>query len=377
MSKRANGDGSIWQRADGRWCAAHYVPKPGGGRIRKYVYGQSREDVRRKLTEIIRNVDQGVPVPVGGQSVAEYLAEWLRYIRLLVRESTYAAYESNVRLHIVPGIGRRKLDKLSTRDVRLMLDDLRTNGRRPRLVQYVHATLRTALEHAVREELLARNVARLVKVPRPQRAEREALSVEGAKTLLKAAEGDRLHALYVVVLLLGLRRSEVTGLYWRDVDLAAGTLTVRQTLHRTGDGLVFLPPKTQRSRRTVPLPPAVSDALDRHRSRQKDERAAHGSWPDSDLVFTTPRGTPVEPRNLSRMFGELADRAGIGQVRLHELRHTCVSLLLALGVHPRVVMEIVGHSAIEMTMNVYGHVALDTQREALGRLDDLLDDGED
>lgn len=374
MSKRANGDGSIWQRADGRWCAAYYVPKPGGGRVRKYVYGTSRAEVRRKLTEMIRNVDQGVPVPVGSQTVADYLAEWLRHTRPLVRESTYAAYESNVRLHIVPRIGRRKLDKLSARDVRLMLDDLRTTGRRPRLVQYVHATLRAALGHAVREELVARNVVRLVQVPRPQRVEREALSVEDAKTLLKAAEGDRLHALYVVVLLLGLRRSEVTGLRWRDIDLAAGTLTVRQTLHRTGEGLVFLPPKTQRSRRTVPLPPAVIDVLHRHQSDQEDERAAHGAWLDTDLVFTTPRGTPVEPRNLSRMFGELSDRAGVGRVRLHELRHTCVSLLLALGVHPRVVMEIVGHSAIEMTMNVYGHVALDTQREALGRLDDLLGD---
>lgn len=374
MSKRANGDGSIWQRADGRWCAAYYVPKPGGGRTRKYVYGKSREDARRKLTEIIRSVDQGVPVPVGGQTVADYLAEWLRHVRPLIRESTYAAYESNVRLHIVPRIGRRNLDKLAARDVRLMLDDLRTTGRRPRLVQYVHATLRAALEHAVREELVARNVARLVQVPRPQRAEREALSVEDAKTLLKAAEADRLHALYVVVLLLGLRRSEVTGLRWRDVDLAAGTLTIRQTLHRTGEGLVFLPPKTQRSRRTVPLPPAVVDALCRHHAAQQAECVTHGAWPDSDLVFTTPRGTPVEPRNLSRMFGELADRAGVGRVRLHELRHTCVSLLLALGVHPRVVMEIVGHSAIEMTMNVYGHVALDTQREALGRLDDLLGD---
>jgi|tagenome__1003787_1003787.scaffolds.fasta_scaffold20920142_3 integrase len=297
MSKRANGDGSIWQRSDGRWCAAYYVPKSSGGRVRKYVYGQSREEVRRKLTELIRNVDQDVPVPIGGQTVSDYLAEWLQHVRPLLRESTYAAYESNVRLHISPRIGKRRLDKLSARDVRLMLDDLRTNGRRPRLVQYVHATLRAALEHAVREELVARNVARLVKVPRPQPAEREALSVEDAKTLLKAAEGERLHALYVVVLLLGLRRSEVTGLRWRDVDLDSGTLTVRQTLHRTSEGLKFLPPKTQRSRRTVPLPPAAADALNRHRDAQRAERVAHGGWPDAGLVFTTPRGTPVEPRN--------------------------------------------------------------------------------
>jgi integrase len=379
MSRRANGDGSIWQRKDGRWCAGYYVPTPSGGRVRKYVYGASRDDVRAKLTEIIRSVDQGVPVPVGKLSVADYLSDWLAEVAVhRVRPSTLAAYESNVRLHIVPRIGRRQLGKLNARHVRAMLDGMREDGAKPRLIQYVHATLRTALEHAVREELIPRNVARLVQVTRPERADREALSAEDAKKLLKASRDLRLYALYVVTLLLGLRRSEALAVMWSDIDFDNETLTVRRTLHRTEAGLAFLAPKTRRSRRTVPLPAMVVRALREHRAKQAKERArARRPWPDTDLVFTTSAGTPIEPRNFTRMFGKLAENAGVPVTRLHELRHSCVSLLLDLGVPPRVVMEIVGHSTLEMTMLVYGHVALDSQRAALTSLDELLADDED
>jgi integrase len=379
VSRRANGDGSIWQRKDGRWCAGYFVPTPAGGRLRKYVYGTSRDDVRAKLTEIIRNVDQGVPVPVGKLTVAEYLADWLAQVaEHRVRPSTLAAYESNIRLHIAPRIGKRQLGKLSARQVRAMLDGMRKDGAKPRSIQYVHATLRAALEHAVREELIARNVAKLVQVTRPERADRDALSVEDAKRLLKASRANRLRALYVVTLLLGLRRSEALALTWSDFDLAGETLTVRRTLHRTPSGLAYLPPKTTRSRRTVPLPAMVVRALREHRARQDEERArARRPWLDIDLVFTTSAGTPIEPRNFTRMFQKLADDAGVPATRLHELRHSCVSLLLDLRVPPRVVMEIVGHSTLEMTMLVYGHVALDSQRAALTSLDELLADGDD
>ena len=319
-----------------------------------------------------------MPVPAGGQTVEAYLTEWLAQVAAVrVRPSTLRSYGMNVRLHIVPRIGRRQLGKLTARDVRQMLDDMRGDGAGPRVVQHVHATLRVALEHAVREELLPRNVAKLVQVAPPPREEREPLTVEEAQTLLKAARDDRLHALYVATLLLEMRRSEALALRWPDVDLAEGVLTIRRTVHRvTGEGLVTLPTKTRKSTRTVPLPTAVVDALRRHRKRQAVEAEA-GGWNGRELVFTTPRGTAIDPRNFSRMFGELCDRAGVRRVRLHDLRHTCVTLLLQLGVPPRVVMEIVGHATLDMTMRVYGHVSLDAQRNALGQLGDLLGEDED
>jgi integrase len=374
VSKRANGDGSIYQRSDGRWCGAYYVPDGKGGETRKYVYGKDRDEVRVKLTEVVRAVDRGMPVPVGSPKLADCLTDWLTNVVVhKVRSNTLASYATNVRLHIVPRVGNRRLDKLTPKDVRAMLDAMRKGGAGARLIQHTHATLRAALQHGFREELVSRNVAQLVQVPRPEKKRRQALSADDAKKLLKVAADDRLATLIVVTLLLGMRRSEALALFWSDIDLDEGTLQIRRTLHRVDGRLVFLPPKTRDSDRTVPLPPMVARALRQHRERQETERAASElPWPDGELVFTTPAGEPIKPWNFTRMFGRLCDRAGVPRSRLHDLRHTCVSLLLALGVPPRVVMEIVGHSTIEMTMTVYGHVSLDTQRDALGKLDDLL-----
>ena len=186
--------------------------------------------------------------------------------------------------------------------------------------------------------------------------------------LLRKVCGHRLYALWVTVLVLGLRRSEACGLHWSDVDLDKGTLRITRGLQRTGGALQELPTKTRRSRRTVPLPPVVVQALRAHRDRQEKERANTRHWQDTPYVFTSRVGTPLEPRTVTRTFHALCDRHGLRRVRLHDLRHTCVSLLLALGVSPRIVMEIVGHSAIEMTMNVYAHVSLDNQRAALDLL---------
>lgn len=375
MSKRANGEGTIYQRSDGRWAASCYVAKPGGGRVRRYVYGATREEAHAKWVALVGQVQQGIPVAPAALTVAAYLNSWLAdTASRRVRPSTYAGYEINVRVHINPRIGKRRLGRLSTQDLRTLLAKLEESGLAARSVQYVHATLRAALEDAVREELLPRNVAKLVRAPRPVTAEREPLTPDQARTLLKSTTDDRLHALFVVLVLLGLRRGEALGLRWRDIDLDARVLRVRQTLQRIEHRLQYLPPKTRRSKRTVPLPAACVTALRHHAERQDAERAAAlDPWPVCDLVFTTPIGTAIDPRNFTRLFQAQCETAGVPVVRLHDLRHTCVSLLLSLGVSPRVVMEIAGHTALEMTMNVYGHVDMDDRREALDRLNDLLE----
>ncbi len=283
-----------------------------------------------------------------------------------------------VAVRVGPGVelGRRKLARLTARDVRLMIDAMRSDGMKPRSVQYAHATLRNALEHACREELIPRNVARLVKVESPTTLNpREPLSVEEARTLLDATRDDRLHALWVVLLILGLRRSEACALTWDDINFETRTLRISKSIQRIDGQLRELPPKTRRSNRTVPLPPRCAYALADHHERFQVQLGNGGPpSPPTGYVFGTRLGTPLEPRNLTRMFGQLCDDHGVRRVPLHALRHTCVSLLLSLGVHPRVVMEIVGHSAIEMTMNVYGHVSIDAQRDALNHLNDRLTD---
>ena len=190
-----------------------------------------------------------------------------------------------------------------------------------------------------------------------------------------------MQARWLVGLALGLRQGESLGLWWDDIDLNAGLLRVRRALQRQrGGGLVFTDPKTQRSKRTLPLPAPLLTALRDHQQEQAKEQITAGSlWRGSLCVFTTPVGTPVDPRNDYREFKKLLARAGLPPVRLHDLRHTAASLLLAQGVPARVVMEILGHSAIALTMNTYSHVAPEVSREAAERMAQILwqDDEED
>jgi integrase len=402
MAKRNNGEGTVYRRKDGRWEGAAYVLMPDGSYRRRRVYGQTDAEVRRKLTEIKAMSDQGVPAEATDWTVGRFLAYWLAdVVKPACKPRTYQGYEVVIRVHLVPGLGKKKLNKLTGADVRLFLrrlantclcclhgtDARRSEGDRrccavgacckavpsARLRQQVHAVLRNALEAAVREELIRRNVAKLVKVSGPSYDVNRGLTVEQARKLLAAAEDDRLHALYVLALMLGLRRGELLGLHWSDVDLDAGTLAVRRTLQRVGGELRTVRPKTRTSERTVPLVGATVEALRAHAERQKAERAAVGlAWTETGHVFTSVIGTPIEPDNLRRSWYPLRETAGLGAVRFHDLRHTCVTLLLHLGVPPHTVREIAGHAAIEVTMTIYAHTSLKQMRDALTKLDDEL-----
>jgi integrase len=311
-----------------------------------------------------------MPVPDKRWTVSAYLDYWLsESVADRLRPKTLLGYESVVRVHLAPALGKKRLDQLTAREVRAFLNDRRNTGLSPRMIQIIHAVLRNALQHAVREELITRNVAKLVQVETPRYEVGTGLSVKEARTLLAAARGHRLWALYVLAVTLGLRQGELLGLSWSAVDLDSGELEVRQTLQRVGRELRFQGPKTRHSRRTVPLPDLCLDVLREHKARQAAERLATGpNWQDYDLVFCTTRGTPIEPRNLVRHFYSLRQRAVLPTVRFHDLRHTAVTLLLDLGVPPHVVRAIVGHSDIHVTMTIYAHAALDEQRRALRQL---------
>jgi integrase len=240
-------------------------------------------------------------------------------------------------------------------------------------VQQVHAVLRNALAAAVREELISRNVAKLVKMPGPSYDVNRGLTLDQARKLLVTAADDRLHALYVLALVLGLRRGELLGLRWDDVDLDAGTLRVRHNLQRVGGELRLVAPKTKKSERTVPLLDLCADALRTHRDRQQIERSAAGlEWVDSRHVFCSTVGTAMEPDNLRRSWCPLRRKVDADGVRFHDLRHTCVTLLLDLGVPPHIVRDIAGHAAIDVTMQIYAHVSLDEKKAAIVKLTDRL-----
>jgi integrase len=241
-------------------------------------------------------------------------------------------------------------------------------------LRHMHAVIRRALNVAVRWQLISVNPATLVDAPKAAEHEVTALTADEARRLIRGARDDRMQGRWIVGLALGVRQGEALGLWWEDVDLDARVLRIRRALQRQrGGGLVFTEPKTRRSKRTIPLPAPLVEALAEHRDRQDKERATAGSlWQGSPCVFTSPIGTPVDPRNDFREFRKLLARAGLPPVRLHDLRHTAASLLLAQNVPARVVMEILGHSQIALTMNSYSHVAPEVSREAADRMARML-----
>ncbi len=279
-----------------------------------------------------------------------------------------------MRLHVVPALGRYSLRRLTPTHVRKLLAEKFASGLSARSVQIIHATLRVMLAEAVRDELVERNVAAIVRPPAVAAEEVRPWSPEEAEDFLRAAEGDRLFALFAVGVALGLRKGELLGLRWSDVELDQGMLRVRQSVQRVyRAGLVFGPPKSSRSRRDIPLPAFAVRVLREHRTRQSEERLALGPyWQDSGLVFTSTIGTVVEPRNLSRLLDELIMKAGVRRIRFHDLRHTCASLMLAQGVPPRVVMDVLGHSQFSITMDLYSHVMPTALREAAAAMDRAL-----
>ncbi|MEW2498123.1 site-specific integrase [Streptomyces nodosus] len=370
--RNPNGAGSIWQRKDGRFEARVYVPQPDGTRKRKTVYGATWDECDEKRQELVRRDRQGIPTPSRSAKLSEWLPYWLEeHIKPNRKRTTYVKYEMHVRLYLVPHLGSRRLESLTTANVRRMVSEVSAQASAA-TAKEAHRVLRTALAAACREELISRNVVQLVPAPRVEPRSLRPWSLDETLTFLEEARTDPLYAAFVLAVALGLRRGEILGLQWSDVDFKRRILTVRTTLNRGGKELYLDTTKNRRAR-VIPIPLMCVVPLRWQRLRQAGLRAAAGAdWHDSDHVFTTRSGRPIEPRNLYRSFLRISSSAGLPQVRLHDTRHGCASLLFAAGVAPRTVMEILGHSQIAVTMNVYTHVSDGDRREAMGHMDRLL-----
>lgn len=334
--------------------------------------------MRRKLSDILHSLEHGTYADARGRTLGDYLDQWLAEVaRPRVREWTYSGYEVHIRRHIKPTLGRIPLDRLTPQHVQSLLNKKLHEGLKPKTVRYMRGTLRTALNEAVRWGLVARNVAALVEGPRVERYRIQPFTPDEARTLLAAVRGDRLEALYSVALTMGLRQGEALGLQWKDVDFDSGDIRITRQLQRIHGSPQLVEPKTERSRRTLAMPPMIALALNDHRERQEKERAMAGArWKPYDLVFTTPIGTPLDGTAVTKAFHQLLEHAGLPQRRFHDLRHSCATLLLVQGVSPRVVMDLLGHSQIALTMNTYSHVIPDLRRDAARRMEDLLGERE-
>jgi integrase len=374
MGKTAYGEGSIYQRSDGRWAAQLDMGWRNGRRQRKLVYGPTRRDVQGQLRAALKAKQDGTLRVGSQQTTGHFLQRWLEdSVKPSVRPATYSMYWHLTTKHLIPNLDRVPLEKLSPEHVQALLRAKTDEGLAPRTVHHLRALLRIALNRAMRWGLVVRNVAALADSPRIERFDVRMLAPAEAKQLLAAAEDDRLGALYSVALALGLRQGEALGLSWEDIDFESRRLHVRHGLQRIAGELRLVEPKTRQSRRTIAMPGVVIDALQHHRAKQTQERLLAGRrWRDTRLVFTSTIGTPIEVGNLRRSFWKLLDRAGLPRMRFHDLRHSCASLLLVQGVPARVVMETLGHSNISITMDTYTHVLPELQRQASDAMDRAL-----
>ncbi|WKX74289.1 site-specific integrase [Streptomyces sp. XD-27] len=363
--RNPNGAGTITRRKDGRYQAAVYVLQPDGTRARKFTYGKTWTECDNKRRELLAKVDGGIPVPTRSAKLAEWLPYWLdNVIKPNRKRTTYSKYAMHIRLYLVPTLGAKRLESLGPRHVRTFLAEL-ARKTTPATAKEAHRVLRTVLTAACREELVTRNVASLVEAPKVNSRETTPWSLDETLRFLEEARRDPLYAAFVLAIAMGLRRGEVLGLRWSDVDLDKRVIRVGNQVQRIGGELYQDTTKTGKIR-PVPLPLICLAALRWHRL------CLAGAPAPNALVFTTRTGRPIEPRNLNRSFSRLTAAAGLRTIRLHDARHGCATLLTAAGVAPRVLMEILGHSQISMTMDVYTHVAQDTQREAINHMDRLL-----
>jgi integrase len=368
----AKGDG-ITKRKDGRYMARYTVHTADGPK-RRTIYGRNYGEVEQQLAIARGDAARGIIYDAGTTTVGEWLTAWLTdSVRATVRQRTYERYESIVRVHLIPTLGRVKLSALTPAHVRGLYREKLDAGLAPRSVLHIHRTLSKALKQAVMDGLIPRNAAAPVKPPRPRREEIRPLDRGQVRTLFEAARGDRLEALYIVAVTTGLRRGELQGLKWDDVDLEVGTLQVRRTLSEPKGGYIFEAPKSGKGR-SVRCSQRAVEALRSHRARQNEERLRVGAlWQDQGLVFPSSIGTPLLGGNLNRSFKALLQRAGFPQTfRFHDLRHTCATLLLRQGVNPKFVQELLGHADISLTLNVYSHVLPDMGDTAAGAMDAAL-----
>jgi len=375
--RRRRGEGGTRRRADGRWeWSLSLGLKPDGTPDRKWGYAKTETQVLAKLRQARATLDAGRPLLDERARLGSFLDTWLEeVIRPDRTYDTWRGYRNNVEGHIKPALGRIPLARLAPVDVVHMLDDLRERGLAPRTIQYTHATLRSALTTAERWELVHRNVAKRVAAPTVHRPKIVPLDPAEAKRFLAVAQKHRLGALFTVAIALGLRPEEAMGLSWDSVTLdgPVPNLRVAQVLKREhGKPVLRSFPKTATSRRTIPLPDICVRSLRAHSRQQKVEHLACEAWQEWGLVFTSRIGTPLEHRGLTRVFDSLLARAGLPHRRLYDLRHTAASILLAQRVEPRTLMDILGHSTIRHTMDIYAHVMEPAKQDAARAMDRAL-----
>ncbi|SMC44742.1 tyrosine-type recombinase/integrase [Sporomusa malonica] len=357
MAKRANGEGTICKRKDGLWTAAITVGRDEktGKLIRKYVYGKTKTEVQEKKTTLFEQSKGITFVDADKVTVEQWIKKWLEtYARPKVRQNTYESYESVATRHVIPALGKNKLTKLQSNQIQTMINEIIAKHS-PRLGQYSFAVLRMALRQALKEHLLLRDPTLAVSPPKKVKKEVRQLTVEEwNKLFTEAKKKSGMHLAILVEWATGMRREEILGLRWCDTNLDKKYLSICNVVIVTKAGPQFSIPKSKSGFRQITIPDFVANELKHHKTKQTAERLAAEEWHNHDLVFCRKNGLPLEPRDFSHRFSEIAKDAGVSST-FHDLRHDHATRLFAEGKHPKDVQDRLGHSSISMTLDTYTH----------------------
>ena len=369
MGKRANGEGSVYRRkSDGRWVGSLSLPDGN----RKVFYGKKQSEVIAKLDEAANDLRRGMLAVGSNTTLQEYLENWLENVhKPTIRLSTYLNYRKLLKNYLVPGIGKVKIHRLTPQQVQGFYSQKMSEGLAPKTVNNIHGVLHKALDNAVKWNILPRNVCDAVTPPRIPRKEKNVLTKQQAHTLLEEVRTHRLEALLTLAITTGMREGELLALHWQDMNFEDCSLQVKRAVsYLKGYGYVESEPKTAKGRRMIKLPVFVVDILVRHKAQQEEQRREVGStWIDKDLVFTNAQGYYYSSSTLRKVFRRFLVSIGLPHMRFHDLRHSAATILLAMKVHPKVVQEILGHSQIAMTLDVYSHALLSMQEDVTKQWD--------
>jgi integrase len=366
----------VYQRkSDGRRVASVDLGYVNGKRKRLIAYRDTRREAAAALDDLKRQARSHARETPEIRTVGQYLAHWLdSVVTKTLAPKTVESYRGAIENHILPVIGAKRLTKLEYIDVQRMLDLVaakETAG--PRTVQNVRAVLSAAFNDGIKKGMVASNPAEHTTIARVIPKERSALTVDQASRLFNEVAADRFEALYMIAAVYGLRRGECLGLRWSDIDMDAREIRVRQQVILVNNRPTITQLKTRASRRTLPLLDDIEAALERRRERQQEERLLAGrDWQEYDLIFASMVGTPYQPANLQKKWHTYLELAGLPDVPFHSLRHTAASFLVALNVHPRHAMEILGHTNMKTTMEIYSHAQQAGMREALESVENVL-----
>ncbi len=362
MARRSKGEGSLWKdETNNRWMGK--ITLPNGKRRSKS--GKTKIEILDWLTDQRDKIKKGTYVVDDTATLGGFITSYMENtLKHNLRPRTYIAHWGYVKNHIIPELGKIKLEALRPEHVQSFYDKKLKSGLSPRTVQYMHSILHKTLDQAMKWGLVVRNVTELVERPKTQRKAPEILSAKQISLFLDGVKDHRYYPIYILAAYCGMRQSEIIGLRVKDVDLNRGVLHISQTVQWVrGQGFVTADVKTEKSKRMIPLPQKALDVLKEHLEGV-----------ESELVFTTAStGNPVYNNNLYRHFKDTLKELSLPDVTFHSLRHSHATLLLIAGVHPKVVQERLGHSQITTTLDIYSHTVPSLQKEAAEKFDKILE----